>query len=249
MALLERTFVDLHFVSVENRICIRQSQTEPVAVVLEGPFLSSLPYLHPAPRTLVPAPAAFLSPPGDHRDSSGQGVLRIVRGQEHKEGKVMTGIGPTLGAAGDSETGGRGAAAGGPGSDGAGELIPQLAGPRPPYPCHGNVVLTSPGCGEASRSCWIETEGEASGPRERLCSELRSLPQHGGSPASLSELDHIPLGGLLFSALKWLFLNQKKILEVGLEVKNKSRGEHDEGPGQLTGREGTWRCRPQTRVR
>lgn len=44
--------------NVEKRIFIRQSQTELVTIVLEGPSLFSLPYVYPTP-------AAFLSLPQD----------------------------------------------------------------------------------------------------------------------------------------------------------------------------------------
>ena len=95
MALLEKTCLDLHFVSVENRIFIRQSQTEPVVMFL-GPFPISL--RQDPPRGLVPAPAAFLSLPGDHHGSleaggrsfhhtgqgSGEGGVIGARGSETK---------------------------------------------------------------------------------------------------------------------------------------------------------------------
>lgn len=85
MALLEQTFLDLHFMNAENGIFIRQSQTELVTVVLGGPSLFSLPPCLPVPS--CPCQLHFPHfPETPMASGSSEEHPFITWGEEHEEG-------------------------------------------------------------------------------------------------------------------------------------------------------------------
>ena len=86
MALLEQTSPDLHFMTVENRIFIRRSQTERVTIVLEDCFF----FLNTSHISFMPK--ATMGLPEAQRHSSHS------RGEGEEEGEAIVGTGPMSGA-------------------------------------------------------------------------------------------------------------------------------------------------------
>ena len=86
MALLEQTSLDLHFMTGENRIFIRRSQSEWVTIVLEGFFF----FLNTSHILSCPKPPWLLW--------KLRGILLIARGEGEEEREAIVGAGPLSGA-------------------------------------------------------------------------------------------------------------------------------------------------------
>ena len=87
MALLEQTSLDLHFMTVENRIFIRRSQTERVTVVLEDCFFF---FFKHQPH--------FFHAESHHGSSGSSKAFFSLLGVREEEGEAIVGTGPMSGA-------------------------------------------------------------------------------------------------------------------------------------------------------